>query len=427
MEEMGLRDFIRIIGKGKWLIAIVTVVCLVLGSLYTVFMIDESYQAEAVLGISPVNYTDGGNNIGSVAGIIEYLSLDPGMAMASYLEQITVAPVLHDAADILKDEYGLNYSIGGLKKRISIAAPKNTNLIYVRATDMDGDKAVMIANAVTESYIEYVSNVLDGYVQESLDFIKSQLELEKENVSSVVDEMTEFLSGSGSAEEIKNELAATLAALSSYKSQTMAIEISIPLAEAGLNAAEARLSELPQYFTVLKAVGDDKVLSEVLMENGSGDFSDIADIVMVEQVVNEAYIVLMEKISNYKTSIGENREKLDILNSKMTDLQSIVDNLQSILPVKEDEYKMLSEKLIIAEQTRSLYQNSLKIAETKMAANIGDKSVRLVARAEYAVADSPGKAIIIIGAGLAGLLLGIFGAFIMNALKEEKKKQKAVK
>ena len=54
MEELSLRDIIEILLKGKWIIAIVTAVCVIFAGVYSFAVLDKQYEAETMLMVSPV-------------------------------------------------------------------------------------------------------------------------------------------------------------------------------------------------------------------------------------------------------------------------------------------------------------------------------------------------------------------------------------
>lgn len=421
MEEMGLRDFIKVIWSAKWLIAIITAVCLVLGSVYAIVIMDSSFRAKTLLSVYPLKINANTAIVGIDSVTVDFLTLAPNSATETYLEQIKSSSVLEPAVKALESVYGLSYSVTDLKSKTSIDTPKNTNLIYIQAVDENSENAKKIANSVSNSFISYTQNLVTEYAEDSVRFYEEQFLDEENNISDILFEIVEFESLHKGVETIKDDLINKKYILNSHIRDLVSLEIDIKTNNTGLETAVDLLEKTQPFIVVVKAIGDETILAEALNEDGSYDLNKLSDNVIIEQVINPDYGKLVGRISDYKITLAMDLKEKELLTSNIELMEIEINTLQRDLLVAESEFKSISNKLNIAERARDEYQISLKSAVDFQNAGIGEKSVILVSSAESAVPEGQSKVVIILLAVIAGLMLGVFAAFIKNALKTDKK------
>jgi capsular polysaccharide biosynthesis protein len=144
---MDLIEFIGVIRGWKWLVLAVIVVV----TSYTVFSsarTPASYSAEAtvVAGLSQITSS---STLGiSMAQSGERIS-------GTYAELVNAQPVIEKALE----KAGLDWSIASLRPLVSATTTKNTPVMRIKVVDSDADRAKLLANSVSDAFVEYIKDV----------------------------------------------------------------------------------------------------------------------------------------------------------------------------------------------------------------------------------------------------------------------------
>jgi uncharacterized protein involved in exopolysaccharide biosynthesis len=424
MSDVSFKDIILILWKYKIVIAVITVVCMLVGLSYCLFINTKAYEAESVILIQPVDNKSNIANIDTVTEVVDYLTTNPSFSLESYIAQIKLTPVIENVADELGIDKSDSRYIKTLKNSISVSSPNNSNLIFISYVDSEAERAVLGANAVADSYIDYVSDTIKLQATTAIEFITSQYEIEKANEAKALEELTEFLSQPRGVSEVQDELQSSISLISSYKTQIAELEIEIAYYEEGLITAKKQLNETPEFFIAAKAVGEDSAVIGALLSDGEYNLSEIVEFTMVEQIPNEAYIELLNIINEYEIKLQMDKAKYTALGNSLVKHQAEIENLQSELAIKTAQSDSLYQKVDDAKESIELYQEEKKIAETKLVADIGKRSVHKVSNAVDYKSVGISNLIILIFSTAFGLILGILTAFIINAWKSDEKSSK---
>lgn len=424
MNEMSLRDFLEVVWSAKWIIAIIVSICLIFGAVYAVFVMDSSFRAEVLFEVSPLNENPYSSIFVKNSASIDFLTLQPNASPEMYLEKIRGPKVLDSAINELESVYGLSYSIKDLKSRISINAPKNTTYIYIQAVDENSENAINIANSVSDSFIKFTRNAVMEYAENTIITYEEHLQEEETDIAEILVEIAEFEAVSNGVDAMKDDLANKKYILNSHARDLIALEISIKTNSTGLEMAVNLLSDTSPFITVVKAIGDDAMLAEAQNEDGSYDLSKLSDNIIIEQVVNPESTKLASMVSEYRITLAMEQKKKEILISDIELMEKEIDMLSKNLMTAESKYKSISNRLNIAEKARDEYQIKLKSAVDFQNAGIGENSIRLISPAVSAAQEGKSKAFVILLSVIAGLMIGLFAAFIKNALKSEKESEK---
>lgn len=158
---MELRQYLSVIKKWFWLIALVAIIGGA-ASYYTTSQMPQIYQASARVMVGEsfqkVNPTIGDINTGS------YLA-------ETYVQLVQTSVVLRGVIEQL----GLSLSVDSLRGRVSASAVERTQFIDVRATDTDPKRAAAIANAVAEQLILLGPATSNEDLAARRDFISNQI------------------------------------------------------------------------------------------------------------------------------------------------------------------------------------------------------------------------------------------------------------
>jgi len=393
MEEISLKDIITIIWKSKWLIAIITTVCIVIGLVYCLFIMSDSYEAEAVLNVTPIKSNSTGT-IDTVPDIVAYLANEPANSIELYSAQIKMDSVLAVAAETIGLDKSSGDYLNSLRSKVTVNSTEKTNMINIRFNDSNGKTAVNGANAVADAFVKYVSEAINVYFNDAYDFISQQYENEDANLSESIGLLNEFLSQERGVTEVQNELDSHISLINSHKNNLMDLEITINYNEAGLAAASNLLSDTP-------------ALVDVINDSVS------------EQVQNSSYAALVNIINDYKIAISVDKAKFKLYEKSLKDLQRGIADLQIELNFKKSESDELNAEYLSSKEALDLYQSELEAIEIKLAADIGSKSVVKIADAVGYKSVGTSKAMIMIIVAIIGVMLGVFAVFIIYSWKSD--------
>lgn len=136
---MELRQYLNILKKWLWLIVLVAIVAAG-ASYYATSQMPKLYQSTAKVMVGEsyqkVNATAGDVTTGSVLA-------------DTYIQLAKTSAVLRG----VKQQLGLNMSVGDLRNAVNANTVPRTQFIEVRATDTDPQRAALIANAVSDQLI----------------------------------------------------------------------------------------------------------------------------------------------------------------------------------------------------------------------------------------------------------------------------------
>ena len=137
-EEIDLREIFSLIKSHIIMIAIVTVICGVLGFLVTKFLITPQYESSVNMIVNTRNdasLTVSNDNISSAKNLV-----------STYAIIITSNAVLDDVID----ELSLNMSYRELVSKVTVTAVNDTQVMRVAVTDPDPDLAADIVRSIAK-------------------------------------------------------------------------------------------------------------------------------------------------------------------------------------------------------------------------------------------------------------------------------------
>jgi uncharacterized protein involved in exopolysaccharide biosynthesis len=417
MEEISLREYIEIILKGKWIIAIFTAVCILLSTIYSVFIMEPTYSARAVLMVSPISIKTGEDQNNKFSELVESLSQYPQMTLDTYKEQVTTPTVLDAVIKELKLDEKYEMTRPGLASSIEIESPKNTNLIYVSVKNTDPQLAADIANTLSNKYVDFISEKLQEQTGKTAEFIEKQLEIEKENLDKATKELTAFLAKPRGVNELRQELSSKLSQLTEFKTKVTQVKIDMESTRAALAEARRGLQNTPATLKTTKSLASDPLMSQVTAENSGQQLKDIAGLQMTDEQLNPAYTSLLVSVKNYEIDLARHTTQLNSLQREIETRQKEIEQLQAELAEKENQYEVLTHEVALAKQTRDAYQQKLKEANIKQSAEIGKSSVIVVSEALPPIKPINGKMINIAISAVLGIMISVFAVLFMDYWK----------
>lgn len=412
-NEISLRELIEVLLKGWRLIAIITAVCVLFSGILSFFILDPTYEAKTILMASDTTarLTNLQNNKEDIAGVLDLLATYPIMTLQTYKEQIKNPQLLQQVIDELKlDKYGINSS--NLVGMIDLTTIPDTNLIAVSVTHTDPKLAADIANTLTNKFTSFITNMSRQQASKTSQFLVGQMEIEKKKLDEATLEQKEFLSQPRGADELRQEFDSKLTMLTTFKTELVEKEVELNKVKAGLTMAEQELKTTPKVIVTKKSVGQDPLLNQIIAETNGTSIKDTAQITMNSEEVNEGYIELRTKVSEYKIDASELSAEMNMMRTKINTTQKELEGIQADLADKEHNQELIQRNVDLSQGTYDAFLNKYEETRITESTEVGDSTINIISHA--VVPDKPigpRKMLNLAIAGVLGIMIGVFVAF----------------
>lgn len=414
MEEISLRELLEILLRGKKIIAGITIAAIIISGIISFLVMDPVYESKVVLMASGIS---GRQQVipdaEGVEGFLDTLSQYQysQLSIETYKEQINNPQVLQQTIDELNlNEAGITRR--NLKGMIGLATIKDTNLITITVKHNDRKLATDIANTIARKFTDFVSEKAKEQAVKSSNYIKQQMDIEKENLDKVLLEYKEYLSQPRGLQELQKELDSKLELITQYKTDLVNTSIEEQKVRASLASVEQQLLNTPQKITVKRSLLDEPYLSQALHDATGKNSNDLFGVRVEAEEVNAAYILLSNIMTNLKVELVKLNAQKNNLNKEISVLQKELESLQGDLAVRQHEDIIMREKVKFAQDTYNAFLE--KYEETRIASSsaIGESTIIIVSPAvEPLQPIAPNRKLNIAIAAVLGLMLGVFIAF----------------
>jgi uncharacterized protein involved in exopolysaccharide biosynthesis len=412
-DEISLREIIEVLLKGWRLIALITAICLLFSGFFGFVIQDPTYEAKTILMASYATekLTNLQRNTEDLAGILDTISAYPTMTLQTYTEQIKSSKILQQVIDKMElGKYEINRT--KLREMVELETIKDTNLIAVKVTHKDPKLAAEIANTLTDEFTESITNMTRQQASRSSEFLKGQLELEKKMLDESTLELKEFLSQPRGANELRQEFDSKLLMLTTFKTQMVEKEVELNKFNAGLAVSEKELKNTPIVVVTKKSVGQDSLLSQIIAEANNTSIKDAAQITMESEEVNEGYIILSTKVSEYKIAVSELSREIDMIRTKIETIQKELELIQLDLADKEYNQALIQRKVELSQGTYDTFLNKYEEIRIAESTEIGDSTINIISQAAIPETPTgPRRMLNLAIAGVLGMMAGVFISF----------------
>jgi uncharacterized protein involved in exopolysaccharide biosynthesis len=418
-NEISLRELIEVLLKGWRLIAIITAISLLFSGVYGFFIQEPVYEAKAILmaSFATEKLATLQSDTKDIAGILDTIAAYPSMTIQTYKEQIKSSKVLQQVIDEMElGKYEINRS--ELRGMVELETIANTNLITVKVTHKDPKLATDIANTLTKVFTLSITDMTRKQASESSMFLKGQLEVEKSNLDESTLELKEYLSQPKGANELRQEFDSKLLMLTTFKTQLVEKEVELNKAKAGLTTSEKELKNTSQIIVTRKSVGQDPLLNQIVAETNDTSIKDAAQITMVSEEINEGYISLSTKVSEYKIAVSELSGEIEMIRTKINSTQIELENMQLELADKEHNQALLQKKVELSQGTYDTFLNKYEEIRIAESTEIGNSTINIISQAAIPeLPAGPRKMLNLAIAGVIGMMMGVFIAFFKEYWK----------
>jgi len=396
--EINLREIIEVLLKGWRLIAIITAISLMFSGIFSFFIQEPVYEAKTILmaSLATDKLTTLQSDKEDLADILDTISAYPTMTIQTYKEQIKSSKILQQVIDDMElGKYEINRS--KLREMVALEDPK---------------LAADIANTLAKEFTESITDMTRQQASKSSQFLQGQLEVEKKNLDESRLELKEFLSQPRGTNELRQEFDSKLLMLTTFKTQLVEKEVELNKVKAGLIVSEQELKNTPQVIVTKKSVGQDPLFNQIVAETSDTSMKDVAQITMKSEEINEGYINLKTKVSDYKIAASELSGEIAMINTKINTTQIELENMQLELADKEYNQALLQRKVQLSQGTYDTFLNKYEEIRIAESTEIGDSTINIISQA--AIPELPkgsGRLLNLAIAGVLGIMMSVFIVF----------------
>lgn len=149
MVVIDLREFLLIIRKRLWIIALITILFTGVVGFISYYILEAEYQTYTTLMIGrPQEYMQK----------MEYNDVLLNQKLVSTYGEIAKSKIV---ANEFMSNLGLNFTDKELNRKIGVTLVKDTEIIKITVKDKDGMAAAKIANEIANVFIKHVAKIMN--------------------------------------------------------------------------------------------------------------------------------------------------------------------------------------------------------------------------------------------------------------------------
>lgn len=352
-----------------------------------------------------------------LAGVMKSLPHLPEMTIDTYVNQLKSEAVLRKVIKEMNlDRKG--YSVEALGESVKVAVVKDTNLIELTVKNEDPKMAAQIANTLTGTYLEFLSDVNVERMDKSIEFLAKQSTVAKGNLQKAINNTTALEGQPGSVVVLEKTVAAKSEDLLNYQSRLVQAEIEHRQLVTGIQQIRKQLKDTPP---VVKTTKQEKTINEA--PGGPGNVAGgstqpvsgtVIDTIQTEET-NPVYSELRTMLNARTVEAAEKNTEILNIRSTIKKLNEEIKNIQLELGQKRNRLESANKEVERLEENNLMLQN--KIEETKLyrSLKLGENNLAVVSPAVVPHApDSSKKTTNMVVGLIGGLFIGIGVALLLN-------------
>lgn len=400
-DSIELRRLIEVVLKGKWIIAGITLIAMLVTGVVSFFVLEPTYQARTTLLVSlpqrPPQVSSSG-----LSYLLEGISATPYTSMETLRRQATSSAVLSQVIGQLH----LDLTPEQLSQKVTAQVPKDTTLLEIAVTDSDPELAAAIANTVVEVFVAHVDRLTKGQIQLASRFLEEQLAAEQAKLQQATAELKEFLQQPRGTDELERELNAKLDLITEYESQKVQLQVELDALRAELAQSEALVNTLPARLTTTRVVADDPILHQLAAEE-AGDATNVARLRMESEQMNDAWMEASRLAAVKRVELARLEAQLATLDSVIASTSKELESLRTELVDKQTVQQQLEYRVELSNQVLQALQQKYHESSISEAAQIAETSVAVASPALVPTKPvAPRKVMNVAVAAVLGLMVG---------------------
>lgn len=409
-QEISLRELIEVLLKYRFIIVGITIVCVLISFIVSFYVLEPTYQAEAKIIVTDLKKNQ--PNVSDIQGIIDNYANYPNFTVESYKDQIKNPEILYKVREQL-DLDPEEYSLSGLADLISVENPQNTNILSIKVKEKNPRLAADIANTLAANFSDFITILTQRQATKSLEYIKTQLEVEEENLNNVLLEYKTFLQQPRGVSELESEQASKIAQITDLKEQLSQLEINISVAETILVAAQKQLNSIDKTLVTKNSLSENPVLYNYVQNEKEIDGKEALTIEMVNEEINPNYIEIDKTINITQLQLAEYKAAKDQISEQIKIAQTELEQLQVELAEKKLTNDTLTRKVETAQKTYNAFMDKYEESRITQSGKIGENAVVISSEALAPMRPiAPRKALNVAIAGILGIMFGVLISFL---------------
>lgn len=151
-EEISLRDIVGVLRKRFWMIVLITIISVAISGIVSYFLIVPTYEAYTTLmvGKPRQNYVDPNSPV-------SYQEIQTNRLLVPTYRELAKSRVVLES--VIKN-HGLNITPDQLKDKVDVSLVGDTEIIQIAVTDNNPVLAATLANAIADSFMSQVVNIM---------------------------------------------------------------------------------------------------------------------------------------------------------------------------------------------------------------------------------------------------------------------------
>lgn len=389
MGEISLKEIFDVVFRWRWLIILVTLAAVLTSAVVSNFFITPIYRSSAMLMVAnddAARTIRPDDNLEDVVGRVSRL---PEMNMNTYVSQFQSTALLERVIHKL----GLRYSSEMLAKLIKTTVVKDTRLIEVSVEHSDPYTAALIANTLSEEFIEFISDVNQQRMGKSLVFLHEQREEVARQLDETREKYQEYQYDPRSLYIVQTELDSKLSDVTRYQSQIVQAQIEYEQLVAGRNELLRRLQNESQIIVVFA-------------EGGGG-----------EEIINPVYVSLRQSLDEKSVQVNEKQALIKSIGKAVEKLEQQVPLLQEEMTEKREYERRMNSDIQRLEKAYDLFTEKIIQAQITQSFDIGEANLALVVGAVTPSSPiKPNKPLNMALAAVLAMMLSVLLAFLFEFL-----------
>ncbi len=409
--EVDLRDYLRVLWKGKWIV-LITFLVAVGTALALSYSAPKQYQTETSLLILPPLAQEVN---GEVGGTVFSPETYKRLALSNDLLQAVIQALYPN---------GGGPSISSLRSTLRIDIEQTTAKnfpgrfpLYLRATFTGTDPAKIKALAETwaREFTAKNTKLFLSRTAQSYDYIKQNFDDVAKELSAKEEEKTAYQQ-KNPVTVLQTEVTALQAVYDSYLKELPVKKQELTKKQAYLSSLEYSLKQEPVYFTVERGLSKEALWEFISSGLPAEKLSSLPDLTVKDHVLNDTYVNLREQVAITQAEVEAAKAAVAYLEAQVKETQNVLEKKQAHLVEVENTLNQFDRELKVLTDT----YNSLaaKLQEAKIARAETAEPIQTI---ENPVVPStpigPNKKMNVAVAGVLGLFAGVLLAFFAHFLQ----------
>ncbi|MDR7551279.1 MAG: Wzz/FepE/Etk N-terminal domain-containing protein [Armatimonadota bacterium] len=396
-NEIDLRQYLRILHKRRWVIALATAVAVATSGVFSFFVLPPVYEARATLmmmNATQVVTPRAVQNNSGLEGVVNDVSRLPQMTLNTYVNQLTSQTLRARTGQAMVREGTIEslQQLAGIGVRAQ--AVRDTNLVELTVSGTDAALATRFANALSREFVKHVSESNQALLDRSVQSLEEQLRVVDRNLGEARRKLAEIESRPRGVDFLASQVQTRRDDLSRYETQARQVQVDIRLLGAGLASAEQALARTPR---------------EIAAPSPDG--------VGGQPELNPAWTALTQLAESKRVELAQKEAEAAALDQMIASLEDELGALQGELTAQRSERDRLQIDVDRLARTRDLL--ATKITETRItrSLDLGQMNIDVVSPAlQPSSPVKPNKSMNLILAAVLGLMSGVFLAFLFEML-----------